>query len=180
MNQKPAASSFQRLFLIILLVNLLISILNIQGIAIARAQTASQAVLGSDNAKDALTNALQVYMQQNVSKLHYRIFTIYATNSFAYAAGEPFDPDTGQRIPEETFVPLLAKLDSSGTWQSVAPGIVPDDKYNGFLISFPDTVIDASTKAFLHIPKQPELIVQNFVGYKLPWPNQQNGWVTKK
>ena len=105
----------------------------------------AQGQIKANNAEDALKEALQAYIQMVDPEKDYQIVSIFITENFAYAVGKPIFLSNGLDSEEE-FVPLLARLRTDGTWEGVAPKIVSDHTFNGFLLSFPNEMIDEYTK----------------------------------
>src|SRR5688572_15544500 len=145
MQIKSQFSLTQKVISYLIFISMLLSAFTIENLPI-NYKSMPQNIIEADNAEEALQLALEAYANQDDSEVIYKIFTTFESNGFAYATGEIIDSDTNQRIAEEIFVPLLAKVTHNGSWQSVAPKIVTDNEFNNFLLSFPDSVIDEPTK----------------------------------
>jgi hypothetical protein len=128
----------------------------------------------------ALDSALSVYIQQIAPNHAFEISDTHVDQGWAYAVAYGLDT-SGQRVPYQ-FIVLLARQDPVMGWYAVAPEISSAQEYNAWLDMFPVSLLDESTKAYLHRPEssvQP-LSLLNFGGHKLPWPDDQVGTLTKK
>lgn len=134
-------------------------------------------MITGNTSREAINNTLTQYLDQFDRGNDYRISEIYSQGGFAYATVSLFDLSTGESAPGEEFIILLARQDSLGNWKGIAPGLVSNRVFNNFLKSFPDDLIDESTRAFFSLPEINGLF---FSEYKLPWPVGQTARVSKK
>ncbi len=145
-----------------------------------RSLSTTSDTISGNTPQETLTNALAQFINQFSKGKDYRISEVYSDGGFAYATSSFVDSSIDQQNPREEFIPLLAKLDPSGNWQGIAPGLVSNNFFNDFLKSFPDDLIDESTKAFFLLPEITDSNALFFGEYKLPWPDRQAARVTQK
>jgi murein DD-endopeptidase MepM/ murein hydrolase activator NlpD len=129
------------------------------------------------NPEAALHAALTGYVKQRAPGRVFEVTDIHSDQGWAYAVAQEVDA-RGQRAPYQ-FVVLLARQYSAVGWCAIAPYVSTPQEYNAWLATFPMSLLNESTKAWLHIP-EPGIHVLNFGGHKLPWPAGQIGYVTKK
>jgi len=129
------------------------------------------------SAEAALQAALMHYIQRRAPGRAFEVTDLQSDQGWAYAIAQEVDA-RGQRVPYH-FVVLLARQDPTVGWYAIAPYVGAPEDYNAWLTAFPVSVLDASTKARLHIP-EPSIHIQSFGGHKLPWPAGQIGYVTTK
>ena len=84
----------------------------------------------------------------------------------------------GQEIPYQ-FAVLLGHYEPAIGWQVMAPRINAPQEYNALLSTFPDQLMDESTRAYLQQPES-GVSISNFSAHWLPWPAGQIGYVGKK
>ncbi len=130
--------------------------------------------------QDTLNKTLLQAQIQFANGKDYRISELHSHAGFAFATASYSDISIDQQAPVDEFIPLLARQDASGNWVGIAPGLVSNRVFNDFLKSFPDDLIDESTRAFFHQPEKNEIIAGFFSEYKLPWPAGQTAWVSQK
>jgi len=107
---------------------------------------------------------------------HFELGEIHTDGEWAYTVVQGVT--TKEQDSLDDFVVLLAYNDPYGGWYALAPENNTSEEYNSLLNSFPDRLIDESTKAYLW---QPNLyLAANFSGHSLPWPAGRDGYVPKK
>jgi murein DD-endopeptidase MepM/ murein hydrolase activator NlpD len=129
-------------------------------------------------AQNAFQAALDTYTQLIAPGKSFRLTEIRSDGIWAYAVAQEVDSQ-GREVPYQFFV-LLGRYEFGQGWRVVIPRLYAAEEYNAFLVTFPDRVIDESTKAYLHQPESRISLLANFSGHKLPWPAGQIGYVTKK
>jgi murein DD-endopeptidase MepM/ murein hydrolase activator NlpD len=85
---------------------------------------------------------------------------------------------SGGIIPYQITVPL-AVSDPTGRWCVLIPGFDLPEDYNRALDTFPTSLLDRATVAWLHQP-EPVAGLENLSGYRLPWPGGQFATVTQR
>jgi murein DD-endopeptidase MepM/ murein hydrolase activator NlpD len=108
---------------------------------------------------------------------HYTLDRVIVEDRWAYGLAYRLDY-SGLRIPYSHAVPL-ALADANGGWCALAPGVARAADYNRALAAFPSSLFDEATVAMLQ-QTDAEAGLDNFVGYRLPWPGGQYAYVTQR
>lgn len=125
----------------------------------------------------AIVGTLEQYLGQSDLAQPLRITQVRSEGDWAYAITQAVGPDGRPLL--YPYVVILAHNEVGKGWYALAPLVSPAATYNALLDSFPETLIDEATKAYLRqVVFVPEAV--NFSGHALPWPAAQLGWVTRR
>ena len=106
----------------------------------------------------------------------WQITAVAQRGDWAYATLEPKDPVSGQKVATEPLV-ALARRSASGQWQIALPG---EPVFENWLSAFPESLIDAGTKAFLRPGAIAAGPTDHVTGYKVPWLLGRRGTVVRR
>ena len=129
-------------------------------------------------AEEAIAAVVQLYEEEIDPSRALYLGDLHSDGSWAYAVAQPVDEATGEPLLEA--IPILARQSGTG-WQAIAPALVTQEEFNGWLDAVPEALMDGSNKAFL---RQPEVRAARaeatFSGHYLPWPGGRFATVTQR
>jgi len=129
-------------------------------------------------AEEAIAAVVQLYEEEIDPSRALYLGDLHSDGSWAYAVAQPVDEATGEPLLEA--IPILARQSGTG-WQAIAPALVTQEEFNGWLDAVPEALMDGSNKAFL---RQPEVTAASteatFSGHYLPWPGGRFATVTQR
>jgi hypothetical protein len=131
----------------------------------------------SASSRSAFQASLNAYNARHAAD--YSIVLFWEAGGLAYASAT--------RVPADSEDILVLLGTNSGLdWTVLIPGESPAVEYNRLLATFPDPIIDETTKALLTQRETPagqtaqSAALANYSSHKLPWPYGKTAYVTQK